>query len=56
MIPDAARRMVQACGRLLRTETDIGRITILDRRLITQRYGAQLLDALPPFRRDLGNG
>ncbi|MCH7741658.1 MAG: ATP-dependent DNA helicase DinG [Proteobacteria bacterium] len=56
MIPDAARRMVQACGRLLRTETDIGRITILDRRLITQRYGAQLLDALPPFRRELGNG
>ena len=56
MIPDAARRMVQACGRLLRTETDIGRITILDRRLVTQRYGAQLLDALPPFRRELGNG
>ena len=55
MIPDAALKMVQACGRLLRTETDIGRITILDRRLVTQRYGARLLDALPPFRRELGN-
>lgn len=54
MIPDAALKMVQACGRLLRTETDIGKITILDRRLMTQRYGALLLDALPPFRREIG--
>ncbi len=53
MIPDAALRMVQACGRLLRTETDTGVITILDRRLVTQRYGAMLLDALPPFRREI---
>ncbi|MFT7091687.1 MAG: ATP-dependent DNA helicase DinG [Candidatus Azotimanducaceae bacterium] len=51
MIPDAALRMVQACGRLLRTETDTGTISILDRRLVTQRYGPMLLDALPPFRR-----
>ncbi len=54
MIPDAALKMVQACGRLLRTETDTGKITILDRRLTTQRYGALLLDALPPFRREIG--
>jgi ATP-dependent DNA helicase DinG len=51
MIPDAALRMVQACGRLLRTETDTGTISILDRRLVTQRYGAMLLNAMPPFRR-----
>jgi ATP-dependent DNA helicase DinG len=51
MIPDAALRMVQACGRLLRTETDHGTISILDRRLVTQRYGSMLLNALPPFRR-----
>lgn len=53
MIPDAALRMVQACGRLLRTETDTGVVTILDRRLVTQRYGALLLNALPPFARDI---
>lgn len=53
MIPDAALRMVQACGRLLRTETDTGTITILDRRLVTQRYGSLLLNALPPFRREI---
>jgi ATP-dependent DNA helicase DinG len=54
MVPDAALRMVQACGRLLRTETDEGVITILDRRLTAQRYGQRLLNALPPFRRELG--
>lgn len=51
MLPDAALRMVQACGRLLRTETDQGTITILDRRLVTKRYGGRLLQALPPFKR-----
>jgi ATP-dependent DNA helicase DinG len=54
MIPDAALKMVQASGRLLRTETDVGRVTILDRRLMTQAYGRLLLDALPPFRREIG--
>ncbi len=52
-VPDAALRLVQACGRLLRTETDAGRVTICDRRLVTRRYGRALLDALPPFTREL---
>ncbi|MGS0679765.1 ATP-dependent DNA helicase DinG [Shewanella sp. 125m-7] len=50
-IPDASRKLVQSCGRLLRKELDYGRISILDRRLVTKRYGKSLLDALPPFRR-----
>lgn len=50
-IPDASRKLIQSCGRLLRNEQDYGRITILDRRLVTKRYGKSLLDALPPFRR-----
>ncbi len=53
MVPDAAIRMVQAAGRLLRTETDCGEVTILDRRLVTQRYGKILLSALPPYRRNI---
>lgn len=53
-LPDASMRLVQACGRLIRHEGDFGRVTLLDRRLVTQRYGAALLDALPPFRRELG--
>ncbi len=52
MLPDASLRLHQACGRLIRTETDTGQVTILDRRLITKRYGKQLLADLPPFRRD----
>ncbi|MGB2287209.1 MAG: helicase C-terminal domain-containing protein, partial [Porticoccaceae bacterium] len=37
-----------------RTETDTGTVSILDKRLVSKRYGAQLLDALPPFRREIG--
>ncbi|WP_133407505.1 ATP-dependent DNA helicase DinG [Parashewanella tropica] len=50
-VPDASRKLIQSCGRLLRKELDYGRVTILDRRLLTKRYGKSLLDALPPFRR-----
>ena len=53
-MPDAALRLKQACGRLLRTETDTGRVSLLDRRLVTRRYGAALLDSLPRFRREIG--
>ncbi|WP_375058549.1 ATP-dependent DNA helicase DinG [Zobellella sp. DQSA1] len=52
-MPEASRKLIQACGRLLRTETDHGRIVLLDKRLVSRRYGAALLDALPPFTREL---
>lgn len=50
-IPDASLKLIQACGRLLRTEGDNGRITLLDRRIVTKRYGKAILDSLPPFTR-----
>ncbi len=50
-VPDASVRLIQACGRLIRSETDRGQITVLDNRLLTRRYGRALLDSLPPFRR-----
>ncbi|MFD1218397.1 ATP-dependent DNA helicase DinG [Microbulbifer celer] len=53
-VPDAALKLVQACGRLLRTESDTGTITLLDRRIVTKRYGRAMLDSLPPFRREIG--
>jgi ATP-dependent DNA helicase DinG len=53
-LPIASLRLIQACGRLLRTESDTGTVSILDKRLITKRYGGQLLNALPPFRREIG--
>jgi len=49
-VPDASRKLIQSCGRLLRNEADSGTITILDRRIISKRYGKALLDALPPFK------
>jgi ATP-dependent DNA helicase DinG len=53
-VPEASLRLIQACGRLIRTEQDKGQITILDQRLIAKRYGQLLLDALPPYQRKLG--
>ena len=52
-LPDASLRLVQACGRLIRNETDEGRITLLDRRIVTRRYGELLLAALPPYRKEI---
>ncbi|MBN7798297.1 ATP-dependent DNA helicase DinG [Parahaliea mediterranea] len=52
-VPDAALRLVQASGRLLRSESDSGRVTLMDRRILTRRYGRAILDSLPPFRREL---
>ncbi|OUR73384.1 hypothetical protein A9Q77_05385, partial [Marinomonas sp. 42_23_T18] len=49
-IPDASLKLVQATGRLLRSEEDSGKITILDKRLITKRYGKNLIDSLPPYK------
>ncbi len=53
-VPDAALRLIQASGRLLRTEQDSGRITLMDRRILTKRYGRAILASLPPFQLQLG--
>ena len=51
-VPDAAFRLVQASGRLLRSESDFGRITLFDERGFTKRYGKQILASLPPYRQE----
>ena len=48
-LPDASLKLIQACGRLIRTETDTGKITIFDNRLVSKFYGKQLLKALPGY-------
>lgn len=50
-LADASMRLVQAVGRLLRSESDEGKVTITDVRLLTKSYGRQLLAALPPMKR-----
>ena len=52
-VPDAAFRLVQASGRLLRSETDSGRITLFDERIVNRRYGKAILESMPPYRREI---
>ncbi|MGI9251956.1 MAG: ATP-dependent DNA helicase DinG [Pseudohongiellaceae bacterium] len=52
-VPDAAFRLVQASGRLLRNEQDTGCITLFDERIVNKPYGRAMLDSLPPYRREL---
>ncbi|MFY2509003.1 ATP-dependent DNA helicase DinG [Vibrio pectenicida] len=49
-VPEASKKLIQSVGRLLRKERDSGRVVILDRRIVTKRYGQALIDALPPFK------
>ena len=52
-VPDAAFRLVQATGRLLRSESDSGEIYLFDERLVSRRYGKQILASLPPYTQEL---
>ncbi len=54
MIPDAALRLKQGFGRLIRSSSDRGAVVIADSRIATARYGAELLRGLPPARREMG--
>ena len=46
-LPKAALKVRQALGRLIRSEKDKGVLLILDRRLITAKYGGRIIRALP---------
>lgn len=52
-VPEASKKLIQSVGRLLRKEQDSGRVVILDRRIVSKRYGKALLDSLPPFKRTI---
>lgn len=56
VLPETHVKLTQAVGRLIRTETDSGTVTILDRRLVDKQFGRALLAGLPPFRRDIEKG
>jgi ATP-dependent DNA helicase DinG len=47
-LPEAVLRFRQGFGRLIRTETDVGVVVVLDHRLTQQPYGRDFLDSLPP--------
>ncbi|MDE3053464.1 MAG: helicase [Gemmatimonadota bacterium] len=51
MVPDAALKLKQGFGRLIRSSGDRGAVVIADARIVTARYGGELLRGLPPARR-----
>jgi ATP-dependent DNA helicase DinG len=54
LLPHAALKLKQGFGRLIRTRRDVGAVVLLDRRVLTKRYGPLVLDGLPPADRVTG--
>ncbi len=50
-LPQAALRLRQGFGRLIRTQRDKGSVVILDNRVSRMWYGSYFLDSLPQMRR-----
>jgi predicted DnaQ family exonuclease/DinG family helicase len=55
-LPQAALRLKQGFGRLIRRSTDRGAVVILDNRILGRDYGKAFLDVLPPASRFVGPG
>ena len=54
LVPLAALKLKQGFGRLIRTRTDVGTVVLLDPRVLRKRYGATMLEGLPPAARIVG--
>lgn len=52
-LPRAATSLAQAAGRLIRSTTDRGVVTVFDPRLATAGYRRHVLAALPPMKRTI---
>lgn len=50
-VPQAAIKLKQGFGRLIRTQSDRGIVVLFDPRVLTKPYGKLFLDALPNARR-----
>lgn len=50
-LEQVSMRLSQSVGRLIRSETDSGEVTILDRRILDMGYGPRLLASLPRMKR-----
>ncbi|UCZ54810.1 ATP-dependent DNA helicase DinG [Bacillus shivajii] len=46
-LPQAVIRFKQGFGRLIRTSNDRGAVIVLDRRIVTARYGKSFIESLP---------
>ena len=54
-LPEAAMKLKQGFGRLMRRKTDHGVVLILDPRIIRKRYGPILMGTLPDTAKSIGN-
>jgi ATP-dependent DNA helicase DinG len=55
-VPEAAIKLRQGFGRLIRSKSDTGQVVILDPRVRTKRYGKLFLESLPECRVVVDNG
>jgi len=55
-IPEAVIKLKQGFGRLIRSQTDTGRVVILDPRLLTKQYGRLFVNSLPKCRVEIDDG
>jgi ATP-dependent DNA helicase DinG len=55
LLPQAALKLKQGFGRLIRSRQDVGVVVLLDRRAVVKRYGPRLLESLPPAERVSGS-
>ena len=53
-LPQAALKLKQGFGRLIRSKTDRGAMIVLDSRLSTKNYGTTFLNSLPPCQVERG--
>ena len=54
-LPEAILRFRQGFGRLIRTQSDRGVVVILDKRVLTKKYGRLFLDSLPVCTRKVAS-
>ena len=54
-LPQAALRLKQGFGRLIRRSTDHGAVVIMDNRILGRDYGKTFLGVLPPASRFVGS-
>lgn len=50
-LPETCIKLIQAVGRLIRSEKDYGQVTICDNRIVLKQYGSILMKSLPDFSR-----
>ncbi len=55
LVPHAALKLKQGFGRLIRSKSDVGAVVLVDRRVVTKRYGATILHGLPPASKTVGS-